>query len=501
MTGAEGVAACFLPGEVVDGKYRVERVLGRGGMGLVLLARNLLLGEPVAIKVLAGRSTPALRGRLLMEARAAARLESDHVVRVFDVGHTSAGDPYLVMEYLAGEPLSEVLERGGPQPVTQSVGWLLEACQGLAVAHCNGIIHRDLKPANLFLCRRRDGSSRLKLLDFGVAKLPAREGLVSTTHPLGSPLYMAPEQLAPDAGVDARLDIWGMGVVLYEALAGKPPFVAHSLLDLAAQLRSEAHVPVRELRPDVPGGLSEAVDRCLAKRREERWQDLVQLARALAPFGPAGAAEALAKIERVLATQEGPGDALTCAGDTVAPDEHESAALSEPAREPELPVPALSLSLGGPGDAPRRGERARRWLLGAGLVGALGYVLGLYLGAPERESRTTPAPAAPTARHALATSLTAAPLPLAGTAPPGAVVSASGSAAVGRTAVRSTPLPSSARPPLPRRATRRDAPRRSLAALKQAQSPAPAGNSQPPPLTAASASSAGPLPLDRQVTW
>lgn len=501
--------ASFLPGEVVDGKYRVERVLGRGGMGIVLLARNLLLEERVAIKVLAGKSTPALRSRLLMEARAAARLQSDHVVRVFDVGHTSAGEPYLVMEYLAGEPLSEVLERGGQRPVTQIVQWALEACQGLAVAHCNGIIHRDLKPANLFLSQRRDGSPRLKVLDFGVAKLPEREGLVTTTHPLGSPMYMAPEQFAREAGSDTRIDIWGLGVVLYEALTGQPPFVAHSLLDLASQLRNEPHVPVRELRPEVPEGLSRAVDRCLAKRREERWPDLVELARAIAPFGAADAGEALARIERVFATGKEPGGALTFAGDTRAAagdtlasgEHHQIGAPLESTPDPELPMPALSMSLpaslAGSGAKLRRSGRAGRWLLGAVLAGMSGYLGALRLAGLGARSH-----APETARHALGMPLPAAPRSLVVASPPSALVPAAATAPASR-------APASRAPDAPRR-TQKDpvalsggsAQRRPAAAKRAALPPALHQSEAPRQRPAAApASTAGPLPLDRELTW
>ncbi|MEY4549731.1 MAG: hypothetical protein RL685_5926 [Pseudomonadota bacterium] len=512
MSGAEGIAAAsFLPGELVDGKYRVERVLGRGGMGLVLLARNLLLQERVAIKVLVGKSTPALCSRLLMEARAAARLQSDHVVRVFDVGHSSAGDPYLVMEYLAGEPLSVVLESGGQQPVTQVVQWVLEACQGLAVAHCNGIVHRDLKPANLFWSRQRDGSRRLKVLDFGVAKLPDREGLVSTLHPLGSPMYMAPEQFAREAGSDGRIDIWGLGVVLYEALTGKPPFVAHSLLDLASQLRNEAHVPVRELRPDVPEGLSRAVDRCLAKRREERWQDLVELACAITPFGPVGAGEALARIERTFATGRAPGETLgsgsdwmTSGGDAMtSSSDATSGERAAPALtpEPELPTPALSMSLStslvGP---PRRSGRARQWLLCAAFTGMFCYVGAVRHDRLPLDEWGTRVPAPETAHAPLSRPLPAAPHPLTGTRPP--------SAGAPAPAVAPAPLEPSA----PRR-TQKDrgsprgsgAPRRPAAAAKHAASIPTASNQsqapRQPPASVPASDIAGPLPLDRQVTW
>jgi serine/threonine protein kinase len=288
-----------LPGEVLAGKYRIVRVLGRGGMGVVVLAQNLLLGQHVAIKFLGREATRTLAARLVLEARAAARLRSDHVVRVFDVVDAADGAPYIVMEHLEGDSLDQVLRHATRVPWATAVGWVLEACEGLALAHHHGIVHRDLKPANLFLQRRPDGSTRIKVLDFGIAKLPLGESLGNTTHPLGSPLYMAPEQLENASDMDARTDIWGIGVVLYQFITGKTPYPAGSVLDLAAKLGAGVYTKANELEADLPPGLSDVIDRCLQRRREERWGSVRELAVALCPFGPAGSEAIVARIDHI----------------------------------------------------------------------------------------------------------------------------------------------------------------------------------------------------------
>jgi serine/threonine protein kinase len=287
-------------GDVVGEKYRIERVIGRGGMGVVFLARSILLDTSVAIKVVARDPTPALRHRLLTEARAMARIKSDHVVRVFDVEGTPSTLAFIVMEYLEGEPLSDVVRRTGPAPVPEAVRWVLQACEGLAAAHRHGIVHRDLKPANLFLERCLDGSHRIKVLDFGISKVLALDPVGITTHPVGSPLYMAPEQLGSSCHVDARTDIWGLGVVLYELLTSETPFDGRSMLELAVQLRDTAHTPAHAVRPELPEVLSSIIDRCLEKKPEHRWSTVAELASALTRFGPQDSLAIAARVQQIL---------------------------------------------------------------------------------------------------------------------------------------------------------------------------------------------------------
>ncbi|WP_170319774.1 serine/threonine-protein kinase [Polyangium spumosum] len=286
------------PGEVLLGKYRVERVLGKGGMGLVVAARHLSLGELFAIKFL---STSTIENaevieRFEREARAAARLRGEHVARVHDVGRMENGAPYMIMEYLDGSDLHALVRRRGPLPVEEAVAYVLQACDGIAEAHAAGIVHRDLKPANLFLIRRPNGSPCVKVLDFGVARQTGVEevALTATGVMLGSPMYMAPEQIARSKSVDARSDIWAMGVVLYELLTARGPFQGQTVLELVAAILQEEPPRPSELRPDLPAALEAVILRCLRKRSEERFQSMGELAAALDEASRPAAAAVLA---------------------------------------------------------------------------------------------------------------------------------------------------------------------------------------------------------------
>ncbi len=202
-------------GDVIAGKYRVDRAVGRGGMGIVVAASHLFLPQRVAIKLLLSTESPALVQRFLREARAVVRLKGEHVVRVFDVGELGSGIPHIVMEYLEGEDLSDVLRARGTLSVVDAADYVLQACLAMAEAHAAGIVHRDLKPANLFLTTTPGGATLIKVLDFGVSKeVPgSTEGvggsLTQTREMLGSPIYMSPEQMRSSRSVDARSDVWG----------------------------------------------------------------------------------------------------------------------------------------------------------------------------------------------------------------------------------------------------------------------------------------------------
>jgi serine/threonine-protein kinase len=283
------------PGDVLLGKYRVEHVLGKGGMGVVVGARHLELGELFAIKFL----LPHMLGqsevleRFLREARAAARLRSEHVARVHDFGRMENGAPYMVMEYLEGSDLKAILRRQGPLPIEDAVTYVLQACDATAEAHALGLVHRDLKPANLFLIHRPNGSPCVKVLDFGISKRTGPDvlDLTATGAMLGSPLYMSPEQMARTKSVDARSDIWAMGVVLYELVVGQTPFRAQSITEVVSLVLMEEPMPPSQLRPDLPPALEAAILRCLRKRPEERFQSIAEFVSALrgAVGLPAGA--------------------------------------------------------------------------------------------------------------------------------------------------------------------------------------------------------------------
>ncbi|MGH7269703.1 MAG: serine/threonine-protein kinase, partial [Polyangiaceae bacterium] len=297
-------AAPVREGEILDGKYRIDRVLGVGGMGVVVAATHVQLNQRVALKFLlpAALGNPQVIERFAREARAAVQIQSEHVARVTDVGTLPTGSPYMVMEYLDGADLADALEKDGPMPVAQAVGYVLQACEAIAEAHALGIVHRDLKPANLYLARRAGRESVVKVLDFGISK--ARDagpsGLTQTSALIGSPYYMAPEQMMSAKSVDARADIWAIGIILYELLAGEPPFVAESMPEVVYLVTQRDPPPLRDKRPDVPEGLADVIARCLARSPDDRYADVAKMAAALVPFGPARSEISLERIAGVL---------------------------------------------------------------------------------------------------------------------------------------------------------------------------------------------------------
>lgn len=292
------------PGTVLAGKYRVERVLGKGGMGIVVAAERITLGDRVALKFLLGDAAkrPDVVARFLREARAQTTIKSEHAVRVLDTGSLDDGAPYLVMELLDGHDLADELRKHGRVPVTTAVDYVLQACEALAEAHAAGIVHRDIKPANLFLARRADGSALVKVLDFGIAKtIPTGDAtsLTLTSTVMGSPLYMSPEQVRSTKHIDARSDIWSLGVMLHELIAGKPAFEADTASELMAKIAADPPTLLRARRPEAPEGLELAILRCLEKDATKRTSNVAQFARDLAPFAsPRG----LMSIERIVGT-------------------------------------------------------------------------------------------------------------------------------------------------------------------------------------------------------
>ena len=292
-------------GEVVGGKYVVERVIGVGGMGVVVAAHHQHLEQTVAIKFLrreAAKDEMAV-ARFLREARAVIALQSEHVVRVMDAGRLEDGLPYLVMEYLKGEDLDQLLAQKGHLPLPEAVEYMLQAMEAVADAHAAGIVHRDLKPSNLFLTRRPDGSPHLKVLDFGISKAFDATGakqpsLTVTSMTLGSPLYMSPEQVRSSKTVDARTDVWALGVIAYELLAGIQPFEAETVTGLCAKIVADEPVPLRSIRPEVPATFDAIVGKCLEKNPAARYQSVIQLAAALRPFASADGLASVARIAR-----------------------------------------------------------------------------------------------------------------------------------------------------------------------------------------------------------
>jgi serine/threonine protein kinase len=282
---ASAAAAAVVPGTVLLGKYRVERVVGQGGMGVVVQATHLGLDERVAIKFLRAdiAQVDGAMARFLREAQAAAKLKSEHVARVMDVGTFDWGAPYMVMEFLDGIDLGVMLSQHGRLDPALVAELMLQTCAALAEAHAHGIIHRDIKPENLFITWRGDGSPLVKLVDFGISKavMGVDVRLTQTQSVLGTPAYMSPEQMRSARLVDPRSDQWSIGVVLYELVAGRLPFQAESFSELVVQVVSDPPAP---LPPDVPPALAAVIARCLAKSVDERYPSVAELGRALVPL-------------------------------------------------------------------------------------------------------------------------------------------------------------------------------------------------------------------------
>jgi eukaryotic-like serine/threonine-protein kinase len=292
--GHQGEPLPVVPGQVLGGKFRIERVIGEGGMGIVVEATHIQLEERVALKFLRREVMlmPEVVGRFDAEARAVVKLKSEHVARVSDVGRTEEGIPYMVMELLDGKDLGQIVTEQGPLPVSEAVEYIIQACEGVGEAHARGIVHRDLKPENLFLVKRGDWGV-VKVLDFGISKAvlvgasSVDMASSSTTSIMGSPYYMSPEQLRSTKSVDHRADIWSLGVVLFELLTGGTIFdETKEFTELVADILETPHRRLTRFRKDAPADLELVIDRCLDKDRTRRFQNVAELAVALLPFAP-----------------------------------------------------------------------------------------------------------------------------------------------------------------------------------------------------------------------
>jgi serine/threonine-protein kinase len=291
-------ASPIAPGDIVGDRYRVGEVIGEGGMGVVFEATHTGLETEVALKVIRSdlKDDAEFVLRFVNEARTAALLRGEHIARVYDVGTLESGELYLVMERLEGIGLETFLATTGPLDPPQAVRFVLEVCEGLAEAHALSLVHRDIKPANLFLSRRADGRSFLKILDFGIAKRLSEQQRRELTDParsLGSPWYMSPEQMIDSSQVDLRTDIWALGVLLFELLTGEHPFDGRSIPEVCSNVLNAPAPSVRELRHDVSRGLDAVILRCLDKDPERRFPDVRSLAESLLESLPASASGAL----------------------------------------------------------------------------------------------------------------------------------------------------------------------------------------------------------------
>ncbi|HKP59885.1 MAG TPA: serine/threonine-protein kinase [Polyangiales bacterium] len=284
----------FEPGDVIAGKYRVQQLIGTGGVGFVVAATHVGLDDSVALKFLKPEfaTNQEAVSRFTIEARASFKIKNEHVARVLDVDTLADGTPFMVMELLEGSDLRSILETHRYLPVSLAVDFVLQSCEALAAAHALHIVHRDIKPENLFVTQYAEGD-QIKVLDFGISKvaltqqpLPGRKTRATalTMMAVGTPPYMSPEQVRASTDLDARADIWSLGCVLYELLTGNAPFERMSLMQACAAVLEEEPLPLREGCPEASAELEAAVMRCLRKEPAERYGDVAELARALAPF-------------------------------------------------------------------------------------------------------------------------------------------------------------------------------------------------------------------------
>jgi serine/threonine protein kinase len=275
-------------GALVDDRYEIVRLVGRGGMGAVYEARDRRLGRRIAIKLLSPEhaADPKRLARFRQEARVAGSLEHENVVALMDVGVAHDGSPYLVMEYLDGPDLRSLISSVGSLPAPRAADLVIQACRGLAAAHAAGIVHRDLKPENLVVHRHADDTDWLEIVDFGIAKLQANEhdALTTTGTAIGTACYMAPEQARGDRDVDPRTDVYALGAILYELLAGSRVHPAGSYNATLYHVLTQPVRPLAEAAPDCPAGLCKIVHRALERDAAARFDSVADLARALAPF-------------------------------------------------------------------------------------------------------------------------------------------------------------------------------------------------------------------------
>jgi serine/threonine-protein kinase len=292
-------------GEVLGDKYRITRLIGRGGMGAVYEAQHVVVGRRFAVKLLHPEIAKQrdMLARFEREAQTAGTLESEHIAAAVDFGRTPQGLPFIVMELLQGEDLGHLMSRDARSLTTaRVVGLMLQVARGLELAHGRGIVHRDLKPENVFVCRRADGSDLVKLLDFGIAKLQGTDtrssSVTRTGTAMGTPYYMAPEQARGEKALDHRVDIYALGVMLYELLSGQKPHPGDSYNAIISHILMQEPQPLEKVRPELPAPLTAAIHRALSKDQAQRQASVTELADALAPYSTTPSLAALVREPR-----------------------------------------------------------------------------------------------------------------------------------------------------------------------------------------------------------
>ena len=484
------------PGTLIVGKYRVEREIGGGGMGVVVEATHVALDQRVAIKLLNPilANTPENVTRFLREARIAARLPSEHIARVNDVGQTEYGAPYLVMELLEGHDLSTELVRRGRLRLTEAIDYVLQACEGIAEAHAAGLVHRDLKPANLFLAQRTNRTPIVKVLDFGLSKEPLMSSgpaLTASGSVFGTPQYMSPEQFESAKNVDARCDQHAMAMILYELLTGEPAYNGDSLTQLILAISRNPPPRASERCPEAPPALDRAIGRAMAKRAEDRFPDLSHFADAISLFGGSSARAMAQNIRTTLGVSADAGVAAASAprhGASAAPAAIAAADTMLPgwsgaAASPRADLVRSTADLTSSIDPVKRVRRSQRRAMAGAIVAMLtvvttvvGFLLwtrspnpSLAVTVPSTRTVAEHAASIPSARESAAPSATmaepsvtpslaephpagaptgsAAAMAPAGSSPRGVGAGAAPSAGPARTTIRKPVVPPTRKPP------------------------------------------------------
>jgi serine/threonine-protein kinase len=461
--------------EILNGKYTVEHVIGIGGMGVVCSAVHKQLKQRVAIKFLAGQMrSQELVDRFIREGQAAVRIKSEHIATVLDVGVLENGTPYLMMEHLAGADLSDYLLERKSLPIEEAVDFVLQALDALAVAHNAGVIHRDLKPSNLFVTQRSDGSPLVKVLDFGISKITEAgpSPTATLTRPgmmLGSPRYMSPEQLRNASSVDHRADIWAMGIVLQELVSGRPPFDADTFTALCTSIVSDAPTPLRSLVPDAPEELERLIQKCLERKVEDRFQNVAELAQALAPFASEDSRYIATRVAKILGhvpnkTPPGGYTSTKLSAGTPKPSQQRTLPLPDPnsGRPSAISTPSPMASTGDPaGSSANPGalaiSTAKFAAARSKLPLAIGAVLVVCLAAAalvatrKREAPVAATPSAATTTATVAQTAEPAPAPTPAPTPSAApavepVVAKAATSSVVAPVVAPRPKPVAAKP-------------------------------------------------------
>lgn len=404
-----GVKGTLVVGEIIAGKFRVDRILGQGGMGVVVLATHLVLEEQFALKVLRPElaADPEIVERFSREAKACVRIKSEYVARVHDVGMRGDGTPFMVMEYLEGIDLGTALHESGPLPIAEAVEYVVQACEALAQAHAIGIVHRDIKPENLFMVNQMEGWNSIKLLDFGISKaIPAprsqdfaagnRGGHVRETRMMGTPHYMSPEQMQQLETIDGRSDIWSLGVVLYELLTAHYAWDGATVREVTQAILKGRTPLLEEVRRDAPPGLSHVIERCLEKDPELRFANVAELAIALLPFAPRRArlsaersvsvarAAGLSRMDLKVPTSIHPPSSLASTGPAIS-----SASFPAVVSREAPTMPDVSAELAKRAAIERRTRTLLTVAAGAGIV-ASGLAIGLLTMQPRSANTVQP---------------------------------------------------------------------------------------------------------------